>query len=89
MVKGVVVITAPFIFVYVGDKRKEKGIVKSVYYIFDCAVEERENRGIRFWIYDCKEEGITINTPGVEVRLEVPRQVAAKNSFRAVYNNNS
>lgn len=27
-----------------------------------------------------------MNTPGVKVRLEVPRQVAAKNSFRAVYN---
>lgn len=30
-----------------------------------------------------------MNTPGVEVRLEVPRQVAAENNFRAVYNNNS
>lgn len=81
-------ITAPFIFVCVGDKRKEKGIVKSVYYVFDCVVEEREDRGVRFCVYDCKEEGITINTPGVEVRLEVPRQTAAKNNFRAVYNNN-
>lgn len=89
MVKGVVVITAPFIFVYVRDKKKEKRIVKGVYYVFDCVVEEREDGGIDFYIYDCKGEGITMNTPGVEVRLEVPRQVAAKNNFRAVYNNNS
>lgn len=26
-----------------------------------------------------------MNTPGVEVRLELPRQVLAENSFRAVY----
>ena len=30
-----------------------------------------------------------MNTPGVEVHLEVPRQVATKNNFRAVYNNNN
>ena len=76
-------------FICVRNKREEKGIVENVYYVFDCDAKEREDKGIDFCVYDCKGEGITINTPGVEVRLEVPRQIAAKNNFRAVYNNNS
>lgn len=76
-------------FICIKDNKEEKRMKKDVNYVFNCAVKERECGSIDFGVYDCKGEGITINTPGVEVRLEVPRQVAAKNSFRAVYNNNS
>ena len=34
---------------------------------------ERKSEYTRFWVYKCEGEGMYVNTPGVEVRVEYPR----------------